>query len=268
MPSQPAQEDGLACCNFPTAAKDCDGTFTVDAFQATIGRGCLAEVGGQASAKAAAGTQVADVSANKLLISKKTHASLSAAGLAAITYTNVSFLDGAGFAQEMNPDGYASLVGGSVIDTCKTAKRYTTYPAGLLTRRCGKAIPVPGPLKPHISYSAAAFTGSEITGITIFNLLVLSAKTGIASQELRPAETLVDPACTANLLPRLSSQRTQRAVALFRVLHARTYVCRLAPEHPSLRPMTQGTNPWSNLGYRAMLRLLSQYFGASGIVWR
>ena len=40
---------------------------------------------------------------------------------------------------------------------------------------------------------------------------------------------------------------------------ARPYVRRPAPERPSLRPMSQGANPWSDLGCREALRLMGQY---------
>ena len=104
----------------------------------------------------------------------------------------------------MNPDGYVSLGGGSVIDTCKAANLYASYPADFLTyvnAPIGEGKPVPGPLKPHIACPTTAGTGSEVTGIAIFDLVSLSAKTGIASHALRPTEALVDPDCTASLPP-------------------------------------------------------------------
>ncbi|AKN16990.1 alcohol dehydrogenase [Mycobacterium haemophilum DSM 44634] len=261
----------MACCDFPTAAKDCDGAFTIDASRVTFGRGCLAEVGARASALGLRRVALfSDADVAKLSIFEKTRASLLAAGLAVITYTDVhveptdmSFLDGARFAQELNPDGYVSLGGGSVIDTCKAANLYATYPAELLTyvnAPVGEGKPVPGPLKPHIACPTTAGTGSEVTGITIFDLLSLSAKTGIASPALRPTEALVDPDCTASLPPEVVA-----AAGLDVLSHAlesytaRPYVRRLAPERPNLRPMSQGANPWSDLGCRAALRLLGQY---------
>ncbi|KLO32547.1 hydroxyacid-oxoacid transhydrogenase [Mycobacterium haemophilum] len=261
----------MACCDFPTAAKGCDGAFTIDASRVTFGRGCLAEVGARASALGLRRVALfSDADVAKLSIFEKTRASLLAAGLAVITYTDVhveptdmSFLDGARFAQELNPDGYVSLGGGSVIDTCKAANLYATYPAELLTyvnAPVGEGKPVPGPLKPHIACPTTAGTGSEVTGITIFDLLSLSAKTGIASPALRPTEALVDPDCTASLPPEVVA-----AAGLDVLSHAlesytaRPYVRRLAPERPNLRPMSQGANPWSDLGCRAALRLLGQY---------
>jgi len=51
------------------------------------------------------------------------------------------------FAQEVSPDGYVSLGGGSVIDTCKAANLYGSHPADLLTyvnAPIGRARPYPG----------------------------------------------------------------------------------------------------------------------------
>jgi hydroxyacid-oxoacid transhydrogenase len=261
----------MACCDVPIAAEDCDGAFTVDASRVTFGRGCLAEVGDRASALGVRRVALfSDAGVAELPIFATTHDSLVAAGVDVITYkdvhvepTDASFLDGARFAQELNPDGYISLGGGSVIDTCKAANLYATYPADLLTyvnAPIGEGKPIPGPLKPHIACPTTAGTGSEVTGIAIFDLVSLSAKTGIASHALRPTEALVDPDCTASLPAEVVA-----AAGLDVLSHAlesytaRPYARRRAPERPSLRPMSQGANPWSDLGCREALRVLGQF---------
>jgi hydroxyacid-oxoacid transhydrogenase len=261
----------MACCDAPIAAGDCDGAFTVDASRVTFGHGCLAEVGDRASALGLRRVALfSDAGVARLPIFAKAHDSLVAAGLDVTTYTDVhveptdaSFLDGARFAQELNPDGYVSLGGGSVIDTCKAANLCATYPADLLTyvnAPIGESKPVPGPLKPHIACPTTAGTGSEVTGIAIFDLVSLSAKTGIASHALRPTEALVDPDCTASL-PRevVASAGLDVLSHALESYTARPYVRRRAPERPSLRPMSQGANPWSDLGCREALRLLGQF---------
>ena len=203
----------------------------------------------------------------RLPIFATAHGSLVAAGLDVITYTDthveptdVSFLDAARFAQELNPDGYVSLGGGSVIDTCKAANLYATHPADFLAyvnKPVGEGKPVPGPLKPHIACPTTAGTGSEVTGITIFDLLSLKAKTGIASHVLRPSEALVDPDCTASLPPQVVASAGLDVLShALESYTAKPYVLRPAPERPSLRPMSQGANPWSDLGCREALRLL------------
>src|SRR6201992_2571775 len=261
----------MACCEVPIAAEDCDGAFTVDSSRVTFGRGCLAEVGDRAGALGLRrGAVFSDAGVADLPISAKTRDSLVAAGIDVVTYTDAhveptdaSFQDGARFAQEVNPDGYVSLGGGSVIDTCKAANLYTTYPADFLTyvnAPIGEGKPVPGPLKPHIACPTTAGTGSEVTGITIFDLLSLKAKTGIASHALRPTEALVDPDCTASLPAEVVASAGLDVLShALESYTARPYVLRRAPARPSLRPMSQGANPWSDLGCREALRLLGQF---------
>jgi len=261
----------MACCELPIVAQDCDGAFSIDASRVTFGRGCLAEVGDRASALGLRRVALfTDAGVAKLPIFARAHNSLVAAGLEVVTYTDVhveptdaSFLDAAGFAQELKPDGYVSLGGGSVIDTCKAANLYATYPADLLTyvnAPIGESKPVPGSLKPHIACPTTAGTGSEVTGITIFDLLSLKAKTGIASHALRPTEALVDPDCTASLPPEVVASAGLDVLShALESYTARPYVRRRAPERPSLRPMSQGANPWSDLGCREALRLLGLF---------
>ncbi|MCH9012876.1 MAG: iron-containing alcohol dehydrogenase, partial [Proteobacteria bacterium] len=71
---------------------------------------------------------------------------------------------------------------------------------------------------------------------------------------------LVDATCAATL------PRNVVAASGFDVLShalesytAMAYTRRAAPERPSLRPMSQGANPWSDLGCREALRLLGEY---------
>src|SRR5262249_54648646 len=170
----------MACCDVPIAAEDCDGAFTVDASRVTFGRGCLAEVGDRASALGLRrGGVFSDVAVAQMPRFLKTHHPPFAPRPGRNTHTHLNrqpppptFLDGARFAQELNPDGYVSLGGGSVIDTCKAADLYATHPADLLTyvnAPIGEGKPVPGPLKPHIACPTTAGTGSEVTGIAIFD---------------------------------------------------------------------------------------------------
>ena len=261
----------MGCCEFPAAAEGCDGAFTVDSSRVTFGRGCLAELGDRARALGLRRVALfSDARVAELPVFDTAHDSLVAAGLDVLTYTDVhvepsdeSFAEAARFARESNPDGYVSLGGGSVIDTCKAANLYATHPADLLAyvnAPVGEGKPVPGPLRPHIACPTTAGTGSEVTGIAIFDLLALSAKTGIASHALRPTEALVDPDCTASLPPEVVA-----AAGLDVLSHAlesytaRPYVHRRAPERPSLRPMSQGANPWSDLGCREALRVLGLF---------
>ena len=156
----------MACCEVRIAAADCDGAFTVDSSRVTFGRGCLAEVGDRAGALGLRRVALfSDAGVAKLPIFAKTLDSVVAAGIDVAVYdevhvepTDASFPDGR-VSRRAAPDGYVSLGGGSVIDTCKAANLYTTYPADFLTyvnAPIGEGKPVPGPLNPHIACPTTA----------------------------------------------------------------------------------------------------------------
>ena len=93
--------------------------------------------------------------------------------------TDESFKAAIEFATEGDFDGFVSVGGGSSIDTAKAANLYSTYPADFLTyvnAPIGQGTPVPGPLKPHIAVPTTSGTGSETTGVSIFDLLEMKAK--------------------------------------------------------------------------------------------
>ncbi len=261
----------MGCCHYYAPSAGGDDAFSIDVSAITFGSGVLNELGDHARAR---GIERVALMTDKVLgglehvaIARK---SLADAGIDVVLYDEVrveptdrSFLAAARFAGEGDFDGFVSLGGGSVIDTCKAANLYSTHPAEFLTyvnAPIGGGQPVPGPLKPHIACPTTSGTGSECTGIAIFDLLAMKAKTGIVSRHLRPTLALVDATCAATL------PRNVVAASGFDVLShalesytAMAYTKRAAPERPSLRPMSQGANPWSDLGCREALRLLGEY---------
>jgi alcohol dehydrogenase class IV len=101
--------------------------------------------------------------------------------------TDASLLAAARFAAEGKFDGYISIGGGSVIDTCKAANLYASWPAPFLdyvNAPTGAANPVPGALKPHIACPTTCGTTSESTGVVVFDFVSRQVKTAI---RLRPS---------------------------------------------------------------------------------
>jgi len=165
--------------------------------------------------------------------------------------TDESFKAAAKFAIEGKFDGFIGVGGGSSMDTAKVANLYASYPADFLdyvNRPIGKGIPVPGPLKPMIAIPTTAGTGSETTGVAIFDLEAMHAKTGIAHRALRPVMGIIDPNNTRTV-PKIVAASCGFDV-LCHALESVTaipYHKRPAPESLELRPAYQGANPISDL---------------------
>ena len=136
--------------------------------------------------------------------------SLDANGIAYTLYDRVrvepndeSFLDAIVFASQCDYGAIVAVGGGSTIDTAKAVNLYTSYPPedflDYVNPPIGKGLPVPGPLKPLIAIPTTAGTGSETTGVAIFDLSKMHAKTGIASRRLKPTLGLLDPENTRTM---------------------------------------------------------------------
>ena len=261
----------MTCCHYVVVEGN-ESAFSVDPSSIAFGAGVLAEAGEHLRALSCRRAAVfTDATLAALEPVETVLRSLRAAGIEAEVYkdvhvepTDMSFRAATEFARAGRFDGYISVGGGSVIDTCKAALLYATYPAELRTyvnAPIGDGKPIPGALPPHIACPTTCGTGSECTGIAVFDDLKLKAKTGIASRRLRPTLALIDPTCTRTLPSMVV------AASGFDVLShalesftARPYTARARPEKPSLRPMSQGRNPWSDVGALEALRIAGKYF--------
>ncbi len=176
--------------------------------------------------------------------------------------TDLSFKEAIEFAQEGMFDGYVSVGGGSSIDTAKVANLYSSHPADFLTyvnSPIGGGRPVPGKLKPHIAIPTTAGTGSETTGVAIFDFLEMHTKTGIASRALRPVMGIIDPHNTRSL-PRMVAACSGLDVLCHALesITALPYNARPAPERIELRPSYQGANPISHVWASKAIELAVQ----------
>jgi alcohol dehydrogenase class IV len=261
----------MGCCHGYAVTSQGDPIFSIEPACVTFGRGALGEVGDHLRALGVRRVALfTDRTVAALLPVDTARHALTAAGIDVEVYaevhiepTDASFLAAATFAREGRFDGYVSVGGGSVIDTCKAAVLYATYPAhfgAYVNRPIGEGRDVPGPLPPHLACPTTTGTGSECTGIAVFDDRARKAKTGIVSRRLRPTMAVVDPSAAATL------PASVVAASGFDVLchaleswSARPFTRRPRPARGDLRPMSQGRNPWSDMGCRAALELCGRY---------
>jgi hydroxyacid-oxoacid transhydrogenase len=178
--------------------------------------------------------------------------------------TDESFLEAIAFAREGGYDAFVAVGGGSVIDTAKAVNLYSTYPPAdfldYVNPPIGKGLPVPGPLKPLIAVPTTAGTGSETTGVSIFDLTKLHAKTGIANRRLKPTLGVLDPDNTRTMPAEVAASSgldiLSHAIESFTAM---PYTGRPLPDRPALRPAYQGSNPISDVWSLQALRMVARY---------
>jgi hydroxyacid-oxoacid transhydrogenase len=175
-----------------------------------------------------------------------------------------SFLDAIAFGNERPFAAFVAVGGGSVIDTAKAVNLYTTYPPAdfldYVNPPIGKGIPVPGPLKPLLAIPTTAGTGSETTGVAIFDYKKLKAKTGIANRRLKPTLGYLDPDNTRTMPPQVAASTgldiLSHAIESFTAM---PFTERPMPDRPAMRPAYQGSNPISDIWSMQALRMVNQF---------
>ncbi|NLO27770.1 MAG: iron-containing alcohol dehydrogenase [Actinobacteria bacterium] len=245
--------------------------FSMDASSIKFGKGATREVG--SDMKALGAKRVMVVTDTNLVTSEPVAValdSLKKEGIDTTLFDRVrvepndqSFQEAVAFAVEGGFDGYVAVGGGSTMDTAKVANLYATYPADFLdyvNAPIGKAKPVPGDLKPLVAIPTTAGTGSETTGVAIFDLSEMHAKTGIAHKALRPRLGIVDPENTRTL-PKMAVACTALDVFSHAIesLTALPFHKREAPDSPTMRPAYQGANPISNIWAAKALEIGSKF---------
>jgi hydroxyacid-oxoacid transhydrogenase len=177
--------------------------------------------------------------------------------------TDSSFRAAADAAARGGFDSFVAVGGGSTIDTAKAANLYATHPADFfdyVNAPIGRGVPVPAPLRPLIAVPTTAGTGSETTGVAIFDYEEKHAKTGIAHRYLKPTLGIVDSDNT-----RTQPAAVAAAAGLDVLSHAlESYTAmpfdrRPMPSRPLERPAYQGSNPISDVWAIRALELMAEY---------
>ncbi len=253
------------------ATPDGDSIYTVSAAAMKFGPGALAELGADAVSlgmKRVVLFTDANVAATEPA-AVATEA-LRKAGIDVVVFdachaepTDLTVKQATAFCLDGNFDGYVSLGGGSVMDTAKAANLFATYPddhLAYVNAPVGAAKPVPGPIKPHIACPTTCGTGSETTGIIVFDLTEIKVKTGISSNLLKPRMAVVDPTTTDSLPGGVvASTGFDVLTHAIESYTARPFTTRKRPDHPSQRPPYQGATPYSDIGSLAAIRIGGAY---------
>lgn len=249
--------------------KGSEYAFALEGNNEVFGTGALAEVG--AHAKHLGMRRVAlysDPQVSTLQIFDTVLKSLRNSNIKVSTFTGVeiepsdrSLKAAIRFAEDDDFDGFVSLGGGSVIDTCKAVSLYASYPPrdflDYVNQPLGQALPAPGPLKPHIACPTTFGTASECTSVAIFNFIELGTKAGISNRAIKPALGIVDPEALKTLpSPVVAANGMDVFSHAVESYTARPYTRRPVPDDPAVRPVIQGANPFSDLNCLEAIRLI------------
>ena len=119
-------------------------------------------------------------------------------------------------------------------------------------------------LRPHIACPTTAGTGSESTGIAIFDVEHLRLKAGIAHPNLRPSLAIIDPITQSTTSPAVCASTgfdvLSHAIESYTALpHSERRGVSADPiKRFASRPMSQGSNIWADSGCITSIALVTQ----------
>lgn len=261
-----------------------DNCFEVRTTHVKFGRGALLEiagdcvrVGGGDSVRRVA--VITDPCVATLECVATTLQKLRSAGIDAVLYdscavepSDSSFAACGDFLRSARPDVVVSVGGGSAMDTAKAGLLWAKFPRASMLEYIGAPVGggcvPPGPLTPHIAVPTTVGTGAECTGIAIcgIDLHGKHCKSGMSHPLLIPTMAVVDPSSTATLPKAVIAASgydvLSHAVESYTAL---PYSRRLQgfPSDPRVavaRPVSGGSNPFSDMGCVKALELIGQHY--------
>lgn len=248
-----------------------DTAFQMAASNIRVGAGVTAEVGMDLLEVEARRTLVLmDPALVDLPVGDSVTTALSQAGVDFVVFdeihvepTDKSFQHATEVATEGQFDTFVAVGGGSTIDTAKAANLYSTYPADFfeyVNAPIGQGKPVPGPLKPLIAIPTTAGTGSETTGVAIFDFHEMRSKTGIAHRYMKPTLGIVDADNTRTLPVEVAASAGLDVLShALESYTALPFDQRPKPARPLERPAYQGSNPISDIWSLRALEIVSEF---------
>ena len=248
-----------------------DTAFQVAASNIRVGRGVTREIGMDLVDLGARRTMlVIDPALVETEVGETVTSALRTCGIGfdvfdavSVEPTDASFRAAAEFASRGGFDSYVAVGGGSTIDTAKAANLYATHPADFfdyVNAPIGRGLPVPSPLAPLIAVPTTAGTGSETTGVAIFDHEERGAKTGIAHRYLKPTLGIVDSDNTRTQPPAVAASAGLDVLShALESYTAMPFDRRPLPARPLERPAYQGSNPISDIWALRALELMAEF---------
>ncbi len=248
-----------------------DTAFQVAASNIRVGRGITREIGMDLVDLGVRRTMVViDPALLETEVAATVRSALDGCGIGYEVFGDVrvepndaSFRAASDFATRGKFDSFVAVGGGSTIDTAKAANLYATHPADFfdyVNAPIGRGLPVPAPLKPLIAVPTTAGTGSETTGVAIFDYEEKGAKTGIAHRYLKPTLGIVDSDNTCTQPPAVAASAGLDVLShALESYTAMPFDRRPMPARPLERPAYQGSNPISDIWALRALELMAEF---------
>ncbi len=183
----------------------------------TIGEGCSSQLGANvASAGAKRVMCIFDKGVEAAGIVEPLVASLETAGVEVVRFDGVLpdppmevIEQCSRIANDVNPDAFVAVGGGSSIDTAKAVNANSTNPGTLKAHAINlnglQVLPFDKPLKPLFVLPTTAGTGSEISPSAVVTDNELKLKVSVMSPDLQPTMALIDPALMTGLPPHITA---------------------------------------------------------------